>query len=111
MKSFDQFWVDIRSVEVQVRGIGAALVKAQIPDRVYDNCGVTDGCFGLPLNCIASRKCDLVLGYHEDPGYGQVYGSPRLGIHKKDRSGACLAVKVPECTEVDLYVPGIRSKW
>lgn len=73
MKSFDQFWSDIRSAEVQVRGTGAALVKAQIPDRVYDNCGVTDGCFGLPINCIASRKCDLVLGYHEEPGYGQVH--------------------------------------
>ncbi|OQR75164.1 putative ferric-chelate reductase 1-like [Tropilaelaps mercedesae] len=83
VKSFNHFWSALRSTEVSVRGSGTARQRPRIPDYVYDNCGRREGCFGLPVNCIAQRKCDLVLGYREEPGYGYFFQMISLAAANK----------------------------
>lgn len=39
--------------------------KPEIPNQqeIYDVCGKTKGCFGMPTTCVGRRNCDLLLTY------------------------------------------------
>ncbi|XP_028966478.1 putative ferric-chelate reductase 1 homolog [Galendromus occidentalis] len=71
VKAFDEFWSNITSPVIAVKGKSATEpYKPEIEDDVYDKCGVTAGCTGLPRDCIDTKDCEVLLTYTEEPGFG-----------------------------------------
>lgn len=66
VESFESFWVNQISGEVQIDPFGETTEKVTIPlpeieeINVYEGCDVTKTCFGIPSGCINSQSCSTI---------------------------------------------------
>lgn len=61
MKEKSTFWSDVRSDFVDVSRNNDDDEENFLNSHIYEGCGKTKSCFGVPENCVKSKSC-LYLG-------------------------------------------------
>ncbi|GIY89480.1 ferric-chelate reductase 1 [Caerostris darwini] len=69
-KTFALFWTEIDSSPVRVKNDGPTSSQSQSErneagsnSKLYENCFVSKGCFGIPAGCINQQDCQVLLSY------------------------------------------------
>ncbi|GIY92631.1 ferric-chelate reductase 1, partial [Caerostris extrusa] len=69
-KTFALFWTEIDSSPVRVKNDGPTSSQSQgerneagSNSKLYENCFVSKGCFGIPAGCINRQDCQVLLSY------------------------------------------------